>query len=325
MNRRIFLGALGLPLVARAARAQKPARVARIGFIAGLQGARDTDIFAGFQDELRNLGWVEGKNLVIEHRMWGADTQRMSAQVTELLGLKLDLIVVSGTPGALAAKAATSETPIVFQMVSDPVASGLVISLARPGGNVTGWSNMLPETSRKLLELLKEVVPKAARVAVLYDPTNPGKLLEIKVLHAEAQRTGLTLRPLEVRGPGEIKAAFATLTQERPDGLVTLQDGTMFSLRKEIVGFAAKARLPAIYQISVYVELGGLMSYGLNVVRQHRRGAFYVDRILRGARPGELPVEQPTAFELVVNTKAAKALGIAIPQAILLRADRAIE
>ena len=249
----------------------------------------------------------------------------MPALVAELVRLKVDLILASGTPHALAAKSAQPDLPIVFQMVSDPVASGLVASLARPSGNVTGWSNMLPETSRKLLELLKEVAPTVSRVAVLFDPKNPGKQLELKVLEAEAQRVGVNVRRLEMRSLADLKAAFSAMRRERPDGLVILQDSITSAHRKEIVELAAGARLPAIYQVSEFVDLGGLMSYGLNIVRQYRRSAVYVDRILRGAKPGDLPVEQPTAFELIVNLKTAKALGVTIPRSILLRADRVIE
>ena len=279
----------------------------------------------GFRDELRKLGWIEGQDIVVEYRYAMGELQRHPALVAELLRLDVDLIVTTSTPGALAAKSATSETPIVFSMVSDPVASGIVASLARPGGNLTGWSNMLPETSRKLLELLKEVIPKASRFAVLFDPGNAGKLLEIKVLQADARSAGLTLQSLEVRNLGDIKAAFEAMTHERPDGLVILQDTVTAGNRKAIVELAAIAHLPAIYQVSEFVDLGGLMSYGLNLVRQYRRTAAYVDKILRGAKPGDLPVEQPTVFELVINLKAAKALGLAIPQSILLRADRMIE
>jgi putative ABC transport system substrate-binding protein len=309
---------------ASGATAQQRSKVVRLGFVTS--GTVSTSNFvASFRDELRKLGWIEGQNITIEYRYAMGDTQRLPELVRELLSLKVDLIVTTSTPGALAAKSATSETPVVFSMVSDPVASGIVTSLARPGGNLTGWSNMLPETSRKLLELLKEIIPKASRVAVLFDPTNAGKLLEIKVLQADSLRAGLTLQSLEVRNLSNIKTAFKAMTHERPDGLVVLQDTVTGSNRKEIVELATSARFPAIYQVSEFVDLGGLMSYGLSVMGQYRRSAVYVDKILRGAKPGDLPVEQPTVFELAINLKAAKALGLAIPQSILLRADRLIQ
>ncbi len=213
----------------------------------------------------------------------------------------------------------------MFGMVSDPVASGIVASLARPGGNVTGWSNMLPETSHKLLELLKEVVPNASRIPVLYDPSNPGKLLEIKVLQTQAQRVGVVLRPLAVRNLDDIKSAFSAMTQERADALVTLQDSVTGDNRKAIVDLANGNRLPAIYQVSEFVEVGGRMSYGMNTVNQWRRSAYYVDRILRGAKPSDLPVEQPMTFEFVVNMKTAKALGLTMPPEIMVRATKVIQ
>jgi len=325
VQRRRFLNIAGALLAAPlVAEAQPRGRVARIGLVvAGTVAANQ--LVESFRDGLRKLGWIEGQNIIIEIRYAMGDTQLLPVLVAELLRLKVDLIVTTSTPGALAAKSATSETPIVFSMVSDPVASGVVASLARPGGNLTGWSNMLPETSRKLLELLQQLIPKASRFAVVFDPANGGKLLEVQVLRADAQRAGLTLQPLEVRNLDDIKAAFAAMTRERPDGLVVLQDTVTGSRRKEIVELAASARFPAIYQVSEFVDIGGLMCYGLNMVAQYRRSAVYVDKILRGAKPGDLPVEQPTVFELVINLKTAKALGLAIPQSIRLRADRLIE
>jgi putative ABC transport system substrate-binding protein len=324
VRRRQFLSAAGALLaVPLGTGAQQQGRIVRLGFVTSGTAAA-SDYLAGFRDELRKLGWIEGQNIIIEYRYGMGDSQQLPELVAELLRLKVDLIVTTSTPGALAAKSATSETPVVFSMVSDPVASGIVASLARPGGNLTGWSNMLPETSRKLLELLKEVTPKASRFAVLFDPANGGKLLEIRVLQEHSRHAGLILQLQPVRNLGDITAAFAAMTRQRPDGFVILQDTVTASNRKEIVDLAANARLPAIYQVSEFVDIGGLMSYGLNRVGQYRRTAVYVDRILRGAKPGELPVEQPRVFELVINLKAAKALGLAIPQSILVRADRLI-
>ena len=304
--------------------AQPRDKVVRVGFVAASTVYGNKSI-AAFRDELRKLGWIEDQNVIIEYRNAMGDTRQFATLIAELLQLKVDVLVTTSTPAALAAKSATSATPVVFSMVSDPVESGIVASLARPGGNLTGWSNLLAETSSKLLELLREVIPKAARFVVLFDPSNAGKLLDIKVLQADSRRAGLTLRLLEVRNLGDVKAAFAAMTRERPDGLIILQDAVTGSNLKEIVESATNARLPAIYQVSEFVDLGGLMSYGVNMTRQFRRSAFYVDKILRGAKPGDLPVEQPTAFELVINLKAAKALALVIPQSVLLRADRLIE
>jgi putative tryptophan/tyrosine transport system substrate-binding protein len=324
MNRRDTVLALttlfAAPLVAKA---QQTGKVWRIGFLGGSN--KDNPNVAAFRDELRKLGWIEGKNIFVEYRFAGENSERFPALMAELVSLKVDLIVTASTAGALAAKAATQDVPVVFSMVSAPVASGLVANLARPGGNLTGWSNMLPETSAKLLELLKEVMPNGSRVAVLFDPANPGKVLEIKVLQAAAERLRLTLRSVPVRGLSDIKAAFAAMTKERPDGLVVLQDSVTSSHREAIAQSAAGIRLPAIYQVSEFVDAGGLMSYGMNMVRQYRRSAFYADKILKGAKPAELPVEQPTTFELVINLKAAKTIGTKIPNSILQRADRVIE
>jgi len=210
-------------------------------------------------------------------------------------------------------------------MVSDPVASGLVTSLARPGGNATGWANILPETSGKLLELLREVVPRASRIAVLGDPTNPGKVLEFKALRDQAQALGLTLQTVEVPTPAALDAAFSAIGRTLPDALITLVDAVTFTHRQRIVEFAAKHRVPAIYQVREFIDAGGLMSYGLNVASMFRRTAIYVDRVLKGAKPANLPVEQPTLFELVINLRTAKALGLTIPPSVLGRADDVIQ
>jgi putative ABC transport system substrate-binding protein len=274
---------------------------------------------------MRELGHIQGRNFVVEYRWAEGNSERLNGFATGLISQKVDLIVTRGTQAALAAKLATREIPIVFSMVSDPVATGIVTNLAHPGGNMTGWSNMLPETSGKLLELLKEAAPKVSRVAVLFDPANPGKLLEIREMKKAAGQLGLTLQSLEVRTTKDVEAAFSEMTKQRPDALIALSDTVTNTHRQRIVEFAAKSRLPAIYQVREFVDAGGFMSYGLNIVRQHGRTAEFVDKILKGAKPADLPVEQPTTFELVINAKTAKALGITIPQSILLRADRVIE
>ena len=240
-------------------------------------------------------------------------------------GLKVDLIVTRSTAAALAAKAATREIPVVFGMVSDPVASGIVPTLARPGGNLTGWTNMLTDTHGKLIEFLRVLKPKLSHLALLFDADNPGKALEVKLLTQTAARLGLTLRAKGVRSTADVDAAFAQITRERTDGLIVLVDSMTRGHRQAIIDFAAKQRLPAIYQVREFVDGGGLMSYGMNVRKQFERTAEYMHRIFQGKQPAELPVEQPTRFELVINGKTAKALGIKIPHELLLRAEEMIE
>jgi putative ABC transport system substrate-binding protein len=325
MDRRVFLTTVaGLLAVPLAAEAQQSGRAPRIGFLAISPGLGQ-HLVAAFREGLRDRGWVEGQNVIIEYRWAGGGEEKYPTLLAELVGLKVDVIVTVSTTGALAAKRATAEIPIVFQMVSDPVASGLVASLARPGGNATGWSNILPETSGKLLELLREAVPRASRVAVLGNPTNPGKVLEFKALRDHAQTLGVTLHSVEVLTPATLDAAFSAIGRTHPDVLITLVDAVTFSERQRIVEFAAKHRVPAIYQVREFIDAGGLMSYGLNMLGMYRRTAIYVDRVLKGAKPADLPVEQPTMFELVINLKTAKALGLTIPQSVLGRVDQVIE
>jgi putative ABC transport system substrate-binding protein len=317
--------ALGVLVVPPDAEAQPAGRVYRIGYLSSGSPAAAAYLRGAFQDGLHDLGWVEGRNILIEYRWAEGSADRLPVLAAELVRLKVDLIVVSSTPGALAAKSATREIPIVFQMVSDPVASGLVASLAHPGGNVTGWSNILPKMSGKLLQLLTEAVPGASRMAILWSPANPGKALEFKEMQAAARLLGVTLQSVEVPAPKDLEAAFSSMTRGRPDALITLADQVTQSHPQRIVEFAARSRLPAIYQVRQFVDAGGLMSYGFDSVRQYRRTGFYVDKILKGATPADLPVEQPTEFELVINLKAAKALGLTLPQSLLNRADEVIQ
>lgn len=328
MNRRKILRILSagaLAAVSLLAAAQQPGKVYRIGYVSSGAPTDGVSNLEAFKQGLRELGWMEGQNIAFETRYTMGDNRRHAELMADVLRLKVDVIVTTSTPGAQAAKAATQETPIVFQMVSDPVASGVVTNLARPGGNVTGWSNMLPATTRKLLELLREVSPKVSRVAVIHDPDNAGKQLEVKVLREDARSVGVTIEPIPIRTLDDVVAALGSLAQKRIDGLVVLQDAMTQTRRTEILELALKSGLPAIYQTGHFVEAGGMMSYGLNIPTQFRRGASYVDRILRGAKPGDLPVEQPTNFEFVVNKKTASTLGVTFPPPILLRADRVIE
>jgi putative ABC transport system substrate-binding protein len=329
INRRTLLGGLLAVTVSAAwppsGRAQPARKISRIGFMfASSASSARADIDA-ILTRLRELGSVEGRDFTAEYRWADGNTALLGGLATDLVREKVDLIVTRSTPAALAAKSATREIPIVFSMVSDPVASGIVDTLAHPGGNITGWSNILPETSGKLLELIKAMVPKLSRLAVLGDPANPGKALEVAELRKAAARLGLKLRSLEVRTPKDVEDAFGKMARERPDALIVLTDGVTTTHRQRVVDLAARIKLPAIYQVREFVDAGGLLSYGLNIMRQQERTADYVHRILKGAKPGDLPVEQPTKFELLINRKTAKALGIAVPQELLLRADEVIQ
>lgn len=249
----------------------------------------------------------------------------MTALAEELIRPTPDLIFAAGTPAAQELQRATRDIPVVFAMVSDPVASGIVKSLPRPEANVTGVSNFLPATTGKLLEFAKAVVPKASRVAFLYDPANAGKLLELQELRASGPVQGVTIEPHELRTSADIERAFVAMTKAPPGALIIPTDGVTLRSRNQIVELAAKMRRPAIHQTREFVDAGGFMSYGLNVCQHFRGVASYVDKILKGAKPGDLPVEQPSTFELIINLKTAKALGLKTPQSLLLRADRVIE
>jgi len=312
-----------LALQPHSAQAQPGRRPVRVGVLSAGAMPDVEARNAVVSQALREFGWVEGRDVVFELRAAGSDPARLAAVARELVNSKVDALLTASTPAALAAKAATQSIPVVFTMVSDPVESGVVASLARPGGNLTGWSNVLPETSRKLLEVLREIVPALGSAAVLYDANNPGKLLDLKEIQRVAQ--GIGIRPVGLRSQKDIAAAFTALARERIDGLLVLQDAVTFPHREEIVQLAAKHRMPAAYQIREYVKVGGLVSYGLNVNGQSQRTAAILDRVLRGARPADLPVELPTHFELAVNLKTARALGLKIPPSIQVRADWVVQ
>ncbi len=328
-------GALGLTLAlllgmlsaAPTADAQSPAKVFRIGTLA--PGARpaapDWKQRWAFVEGLRELGWIEGQNIVIEDRWADGKTDRLPALAAELVRLKVDAIFTSSWPAAVAAKRATTTIPIVIIAAGDPVGTGLVASLAHPGGNITGLGDLATELSAKRLELLKETVPKLSRVAVLWNSADGGMTLRFRQIQAAASTLGVTVRPLGVQEPEDFEQAFTAMTQERPDALFVISDVLTRSHHKRVLEFAALNRLPAMYERRDYVADGGLISYGPSFPDLLRRGAAFVDRVLRGAKPADLPVEQPTRFELVVNRKTAKALGLPIPQSILLRADDVIQ
>ena len=324
MRRFISTLLLGILLASLPADAQQPARASQIGYLGTSSPSTAPHALEAFRQGLRGLGYLEGQNIVVEYRWAQGRQERLSGLAAELVRLNVDVIVAPNTQAALAARAATRTIPIVFAGVADPVGTGLVTSLARPGGNVTGLSFLSPELSAKQLELLKEAVPKTSRVAVLWNPGNPGLALTLREAEVAARALGVQVQLLEARGPDEIDSAFLAMTRERADGLLILGDAVFLLHRTRIVGLAAKSRLPAMYNFKEFVDAGGLMAYAANLADLFRRAAVYVDKILKGAKPGDLPVEQPTRFELVVNLKTARALGLTIPQSVLIRADEVI-
>jgi len=304
-----------------AAEAQQPPRTLKIGFLTGAG-----EHFAAFQEGLRTHGYAEGRNVIIEVRSAGADNGRFPGFAAELVGSNVDIIVAATTPAALAAKKATSTIPIVFLAVGDPIGSGLVPSLARPGGNVTGISQASAEgLPAKRLEFLKVAAPNISRLAILWVVTNPSNRVQIEPLERAARTLGMKAQSLGLRDSSELPAAFATIGKQRADSLLVFPDLLTFAYLQRIVEFAAKSRRPAVYAAREFVEAGGLVSYGIDFTEVNRAAAAYVAKIFKGAKPGDLPVEQATKFELVINLKTAKALGLTIPQSLLQRADEVIQ
>ena len=329
MDRREFIAGITIGLLAAplAAEAQQAAKVARIGWL-GIDRTAAPHLREAFLQGLRDLGYVEGRNVVIEYRDAEGKIERLPALAAELVSLRVDVIVAAVTAAALAAKQATRTIPIVFPAVSDPVATGLVTSFARPGGNSTGLSFFAPELVGKSMQLLKQAAPGVSRVAVLWEPSalaeHQGKAL-LKAAEVAARTLGARLQIVEARGPDDFERAFSEMTGARADALIVLTSATFVQARRRLVDLAAKSRLPAAYSLREFVDARGLMSYGPNILDQYRRAATYVDKILKGAKPADLPVEQPTKFELVINLKAAKALGLTIPPSLLQQADQVIE
>ena len=328
MNRRTFLSALTGSLLAAplAAGAQQVGKVSRIGYLSAGSDTANPRVREAFRQGLRELGWVEGQNIIIEYRWAEGRFDRLPDLAAELVRLKVDVLVAAPTPAALAAKNATGTIPIVGMSLTDPIGLGLVASLARPGGNVTGVSYSVgAEIFGKDLELLKEVVPRVRRVAVLSNPASPARPLTISNVKDAARSLGLQLQLLEARGPRDFDGAFAAMAKERVGALLVVTDPAFIPHRARLVDLAVKNRLPSIFTQREDAEAGGLMSYGPRLSDLHRRGATYVDKILKGAKPADLPVEEPTKFELVINLKPAKALGLTIPPSLLQRADQVIE
>jgi ABC-type uncharacterized transport system substrate-binding protein len=322
----VTAGALAASLAPLASFAQQPAKIARIGFLYPASPQLADIQLQAFRDGLRELGYVEGKNFQLEARWGDGKLERLPALAAELVEAKVDVLVAVSSPGVVAAHQATRTIPIVMPLSSDPVGDGLVASLARPGGNITGLSVMAPELGEKRIQLLKEMFPKISHaMAVLWNPAYVGMRARFEQAQVAAPAVGLTVRSMEVRDTRELDVAFEAIIREHPEALLILVDPFTRSQRSRIVEFAAEQRLPAIYESSEFVDVGGLASYGPNIADQFRRAATYVDKILRGAKPADLPIEQPTKFELVINMRAAKALGIKFPESILLRADKVIE
>ena len=325
-RRRIVLalgaGALAAPLASFAQ--QQAAKIARIGFLGTASASGWASRVEALRAGLRDLGYVEGKNIVIEFRWAKEKYDQLPDLAAELVRLKVDVLVTGGTPGTLAAKRATTTIPIVMAVSGDAVASGLVASLARPGGNITGSTFFVQELYAKRLELLKEAVPRITQVAVLLNPDNPASLTNIKQMEIAAKSMKVELQRFEVRGPNEFEGAFSAMAKRRVDAVEITDDPMLIVNARAIADLAAKKRLPSI-GFKEYAEAGGLKAYGVNLLDMWRRAAYFVDRILKGTKPGDLPVEQPTKFELVINMKTAKALGIKLPPSILVRADRVIE
>jgi putative ABC transport system substrate-binding protein len=313
---------LTVPLVAEA---QPAGRGWRVGWLSSGTAASDPDLREAFQETLRQLGYTEGRSVSIVARYAEGRPRRLREFASELVQLRVDVLVVNGTPAAVAAKEATGEIPIVLGSVADPIGSGLISSLARPGGNVTGVSTAFSEIAAKWLELLREVVPGIERVGFLANPDNPGNRLLLKHVQAAAGALGVTITSFSATTPGEVGRALLAMTQAHVQGAVVPGDAVIRSQRKEIADFATRARLPAVYVGTDYVDVGGLISYGPNRRALGRQVAVYVDRVLKGRRPADLPVEEPTMFELAINLKTAKALRLTIPPSVLLRADRVVE
>ena len=326
MRRREFItllgGAAAWPLAARAQ--QLTAKLPTIGFLGSATLLVESQRVAAFVQRLRQLGWIENRNVAIEYRWAEGRTERFTEIAAEFARLKVDLIVAATTPAVIAAKQATSVIPIVITTAGDPVGTGLVASLAQPGGNVTGLSNQTTDTAAKRLELLREVVPGLRRLAILGNVDNAGAVLDTREAQAAASAVGLEATTFKIRRVEEITPLFEAF-KGPTDALYVASDPLMNTNRIRISTLALGARLPTMHGVRDYVEAGGLMSYGSSIVDQYRRAADYVDKILRGAKPGELPVEQPTKFDLVINLTTAKVLGLTIPESFLLRADEVIE
>jgi putative ABC transport system substrate-binding protein len=319
-----FLFASVILLSVHLVEAQQPTKIPRIGYLDIASPSTNPARYEAFRQGLRELGYVEGKNIVIEHRFADGKPDRLPALAAELVRLKVDVIVTTGPTSTRAAKEATSTIPIVMAFDNDPIGNGFVASLARPGGNITGLATLAPEISGKQLELLKEIIPKLSRVAVLGNSTQPGNAQVLKEVELAAGALEVKLQNLDVLDPKDIETAFRAASKGRAEAVLVLASAVFASQRTQIADLAIKSRLPAIYSNSFYVDAGGLMTYGVSFTDLDRRAATYVDKILKGRKPADLPVEQPIKFEFIINLKAAKQIGLTIPPNVLVRADKVI-
>lgn len=327
-TRRKLLIALGAGLIGApfGTRAQPAGKMFQVGYVGNSTPSVEAALVEAFRQGLRERGYAEGKNIVVHYRWAEGRIDRMPDIVADLIRLRVDVLVMAGTPAVIAAKQATTSIPIVMAAIGDAVATGIVPNLARPGGNVTGLSTLYPDLEGKRLEILRELVPRLQRLALLTNPANPFTQVILKATQAAAAKLRMPVQTFEVSAADQFERVFAALAKARPDALAVLADRPfLVSNRGQIVRFAEKARLPAIYPFPEFVEEGGLIFYGPSFTDMFRRSATYVDKILKGARPADLPLEQPTKFELVLNAKTARTLGIKIPQSILVRTDRVIE
>ena len=320
----IWLLATVLLTTASLAAAQQPTKVPRIGYLGGTSPSANAARIEAFRQGLRELGYVEGRNMIIEWRHAEAKLDRLPALAAELVRLKVDILVTGGPPATRAAKEATVTIPVVMAFDDDPIGNGFVASLARPGGNITGLSSLAPELSGKQLELLKEILPKLSRVAVLGSSTRPGTAQTLKETELAAGVFGVKVLYLDLISPKDIETGFREAREGRADAMLILSSPIFSSQRTQLVDLAAKSRIPATYSTTEFVEDGGLMSYGVNTSELYRRAGAYVDKILKGTKPADLPVEQPKKFEFIINLKAAKQIGLTIPPNVLARADRVI-
>jgi putative ABC transport system substrate-binding protein len=320
-----FIITLGILLGSLAAQAQQTGNVYRIGFLGNSTAALEANLVGPFREGLRDLGYVEGRNVLIEYRWAEGKYDRFPALIGELLALKVAVIVTAGTPATLAVKKATTSVPLVMSAVGDPVGTGIVPSRSHPGGNITGLTAISTEMDAKRLELLREVVPSVSYIALLWNAASPLQVLAEKQVQTAAQVLRMRVLSLGVKTEEEIKSALAVMARERPDALLVLADRLLLHHRALIMDFATRHRLPGVHAYRELVEAGGLMSFGPSYADMHKRAAYFVDRILKGAKPGDLPVERPRTFELVINLKVAKALGLTIPQSVLLRGTEIIQ
>jgi len=308
-----------------ASQAQHRGHAPRVGYLGTSSATLEAELVKAFQEGLRERGYVEGQNIVIEYRWAEGNYQRFPDLVADLVKLKVDVILTAGTPGALAAKQATQTIPIVMAVTGDAVATGLVSSLARPGGNLTGLTTMAPDLEGKRLQILRELLPKLMTLVALVNTSNPFTAIQAEQTKISAKALGIQLHPIDLQRPEDLKDAFARVTRQRPDAITMVADRFLLAHRTQILDFVAKTRLPAMFPYRDFVVAGGLMSYAPSYEDLFRRSAVYVDKILRGAKPSDLPIEQPTKFEFLVNLKTAKTLGVPIPPSLLLRADHLLE